>query len=179
MFMLKQRQLCTMFLIRNIKVSVKVNPIILNNALAQLKSEKINTKEFCNFITFKTNNYTFIIFKTGKAKDTHINITQIKDFCHIDLAINCLINLIKCTVISYTVDNIIATSDLLKSVCLSEIIEKNIFQKVKYNNEVFPGLFLKFKQGTIIVFHSGKVVIVGCKLVKDIECLMNILHAHI
>jgi TATA-box binding protein (TBP) (component of TFIID and TFIIIB) len=168
-----------MFLIRNIKVSVKVNAVILNNALGNLKSNNIITKEFCNFITFKSNSFTYILFKTGKAKDTHINITQIKDFSLINVAINCLINLIKCTVISYSVDNIIATSDLLKPVCLTEIIKRKKFQKVKYNNEVFPGLFIKFNKGTIIVFHSGKIVIVGCKSVKDIECLMNFLHVNI
>lgn len=168
-----------MFRIRNIKVSVKVNALILNNALSYLKSNQILVKEFCNFITFKSNSFTFILFKTGKAKQTHINITQIKDLTSINKAIDCLNNLIKCTVINYTVDNIIATSDLHKPICLSDVINGKKFDRVKYNNEVFPGLFIKFNEGTIILFHSGKIVIVGCKSVKHIECLMNIVHVNI
>jgi TATA-box binding protein (TBP) (component of TFIID and TFIIIB) len=42
---------------------------------------------------------------------------------------------------------------------------------MKYNNEKFPGLFVKFKEGTAILFHSGKVVLVGCKNEENLKCL--------
>ena len=168
-----------MFLIRNIKVSVKVQALILNNALSVLENNNIKTKEYGNFITFKTNNYTFVLFRTGKLKETHVNITQIPDFTSINKAINCLEQLIKCNVISYVVDNIIATSDLKRSLSLQTVITHKKFKRMKYNNEVFPGLFVKFIKGTIILFHTGKIVIVGCKSISDIQWILNAIHAKI
>ena len=53
------------------------------------------------------------------------------------------------------------------------------FENIKYNNEKFPGVFLKFKIGTVILFHSGKLVIVGCKNIENIECLISKICAHI
>jgi len=47
---------------------------------------------------------------------------------------------------------------------------------VKYNNQKFPGLFIKYKKGTALVFFSGKVVIVGCKNqteIKEIAFLLS------
>lgn len=168
-----------MFLIRNIKVSVKVEALILNNALSSLKNNQVLSKEFGNFITFKHNNYTFVLFKTGKNKESHINITQISNFDSINKAIDCLIKLINCTVNSYSIDNIIATSDLNKSISLSTIIKNKRFERIKYNNEIFPGLFIKFNQGTVIIFHSGKIVLVGCKSIENIEWLMSTIYANI
>ncbi len=51
---------------------------------------------------------------------------------------------------------------------LSDISKTCNFKNLKYNNEKFPGLFVKFETGTVILFHSGKLVIVGCKTEKDI-----------
>lgn len=168
-----------MFLIRNIKISVKVGALILNNALSSLRSNNVISKEFCNFITFKHKSYTFVLFKTGKNKQSHINITQIRNLDSINIALNILIGLLSCTVNYYTIDNIIATSDLKRSITLQNIISNQKFERIKYNNEVFPGLFIKFNQGTVIVFHSGKIVIVGCKSIINIECLMNTVLANI
>ena len=166
-----------MFLIRNIKVSVKVKALILNNALSCLKKRDILPKEYCNFIIFKSNNFTFILFKRKQLEDTHVNITQIPDVVSINKAVKCLINLINCEVNYYTVDNIIATSDLKKPIDLTQVLNSNTFERVKYNNEVFPGLFIKFNQGTLILFHTGKIVIVGCKSIDSIQWILNAIHA--
>ena len=53
---------------------------------------------------------------------------------------------------------------------------------IQYNNERFPGLFVKFernlkKVGTAIVFHSGKIVIVGCKGLDELKCLSQAVSA--
>lgn len=167
-----------MFLIRNIKISVKVQALTLNNALSILKNKSIITREFGNFFSFKSNNYTFVIFKRGKQENNHINITQIPNFYSINKAINCLISLINCRVCHYVIDNIIATSDLHKSISLDSLIKSKRFKRVKYNSEIFPGLFIKFRQGTTIIFHSGKLVIVGCKSIDKIECILNTIHAN-
>jgi len=168
-----------MYLVRNIKVSVKVKALILNNALTHLQDNNIVLKNFGNFISFKANNYTFILFKKGQNTDTHINITQIPTFSDINYALNCIVTLIKCEIISYTIDNIIATSDLGKFISLPKIVEERKFKQLKYNSEIFPGLFIKFKKGTIIIFHSGKTVIVGCKNIESIRWILRMIHANI
>jgi TATA-box binding protein (TBP) (component of TFIID and TFIIIB) len=53
---------------------------------------------------------------------------------------------------------------------------------IQYNNERFPGLFIKFtrnlkKAGTAIVFHSGKIVFVGCKGMDELKCLAQAVNA--
>ena len=168
-----------MFLIRNIKVSVKVRALVLDNALSRLINKGIKTKVFSNFITFKTKHYTFVLFKSGQKKQTHVNITQIPKFSSIAKAITSLRRLLHCKVLSHTVDNIIATSDLKRTVSLKRLIQEKKFQRTKYNNEIFPGLFIKFWNGTVIVFHTGKIVIVGCKSKKSIKWILQKLIAHI
>lgn len=168
-----------MFLVRNIKVSVKVRALVLNNALMQLYNNNIICKQFGNFISFKSNNYTFVLFKRGRKKETHVNITQIPNFQSIHKAIEVLVRLIGCVVINYVIDNIIATSDIKRSICLQKIVDERKFKKIKYNSEIFPGLFLKFTKGTSILFHSGKIVIVGSKSIENIKWILEIVHANI
>lgn len=168
-----------MFLIRNIKVSVKVKALVLDNALKRLINKGIQAKVFSNFITFKTKHYTFVIFKSGQKNQNHVNITQIPNFSSITKAIASLIKLLHCQVLSHTVDNIIATSDLKRRVSLKGVIQKKNFKKTKYNNEIFPGLFIKFWNGTVIIFHTGKIVIVGCKSKKSIKWILQKLLANI
>lgn len=168
-----------MFQIRNIKISVKVKPMVLNNVIKKLKDKGVHVKTYTNFLTFKSDNFTFVIFKKGKKKYTHINITQIPSFCAINKSLKIIINLIQCVIVKYIIDNIIATSDLQKWINLQDVINKKVFEKVKYNNEVFPGLFIKFNDGTVILFHSGKIVVVGCKNDHSIKCILEKIHANI
>lgn len=157
--------------IRNIKLSVKVKRFSLHSVISILRKNKIEFSRFPNFITFNYK-YTYIWFKTGGNNLNHINVTKIPKLSKINQSVSRIKNLFKCKVLSVVVDNIIATSDLCETVNLRSIIKKKCFHKVKYNCERFPGLFLKFSTGTIILFHSGKIVIVGCKNKNDIKCLI-------
>jgi len=168
-----------MFLVRNIKISLKVKAIFLDNALEILKRNNIKAKTFCNFVTFKIRGYTYVLFKTGKAQHTHINVTQIASIKLIKKAIKILVKLMNCTVLRYSIDNIIATSDLVRPINLDEVIKNKKFKKIKYNNEIFPGLFIKFSIGTVIIFHTGRIVIVGCKSERDIKWILENVHANI
>lgn len=168
-----------MFRIRNIKISLKVKPIVLNNAIIKLQNKGIIVNTYSNFLTFKADNYTYVVFKKGHTKHTHINITQIPSIKSIRRAIEIVKKCLECKVINYKTDNIIATSDLRKPICLIDIINKKCFEKIKYNNEIFPGLFIKFSTGTVIIFHSGKIVIVGCKNQKSIQWIIETVHANI
>ena len=87
-------------------------------------------------------------------------------------------------------------SDLLKlEICLEPVIDNitvsttivnnctpektiSIFKnccKITFNQETFPGVFLKFFCGTAIVFHTGKCILIGCKSVSSIETILKTL----
>jgi TATA-box binding protein (TBP) (component of TFIID and TFIIIB) len=87
--------------------------------------------------------------------------------------------LLKCNIVSVKIDNIIATTDTYQQINLRKLLKDQNFKIKKYNNEIFPGLFAKFKKGTAIIFHSGKVVIVGCKKLHHIPWIIQQITRHI
>jgi len=54
---------------------------------------------------------------------------------------------------------------------LAENLKKNY--KVKYNNEKFPGMFLKLDLGTIIIFHTGSLICIGVNNPSDLDQLYS------
>jgi TATA-box binding protein (TBP) (component of TFIID and TFIIIB) len=167
-----------MYKIANVKVSVKTSPLFLDTVYRSILSQGIDCNNYNNFIVVKSV-YTYIIFKTNYKSENHINITKIPSVDNIKDAIEKLLILVPCMVLSQKIDNIIATTNINHKLSLKDIVEKNKFQVTKYNNEKFPGLFLKFQKGTAILFHSGKIVIVGSKSIEDIECLLAHILANI
>lgn len=164
--------------IRNVKISVKIENYSLDNAIKVLKEKNILFHKFNNFVSFKYR-FTFVLFKKGKVRLNHLNITNIKKLRHIKKAVKLVKHLFNCDIYSVKVDNIIATYNTLQRINLKSIIRRRIFNKTKYNAETFPGLFIKFEQGTVILFHSGKSVILGCKNKEDLKCIVQQLIANI
>ncbi len=179
-----------MFKISNVKISIKCAKLSLDNVSSIANANNITNSIYTNFIVLKSK-FTYIIFKhkNNTGKENHINITKIKNLFDVNEAVTFFTSLFKCAFTKITLDNISATSVLGKYIELQNILlnipyfeielkRKNInLKSVKYNNEIFPGLFLKFDIGTLIIFHSGKIVIVGCKKENDIECLVKNIHA--
>jgi len=164
--------------VRNIKISVVIESISLNNAIDKLVQSNIYYKQFSNFISFKYN-YTFVIFKTGSNNQNHINISRIKCKQDIKKAVKIIKKLFHIHIISIKIDNIVSTSNLNKPINLHEIVKNQLIDCIKYNPEQFPGLFAKFKEGTVIIFHSGKIVIVGCKSYKHLLWVVKETHARL
>ena len=160
------------FKVANVKVSVKIQAIPLDIVFKIAKSKNICCKLHNNFIVLKAK-YTFIIFKAKDLIENHINITKIPKIKSIYKAIKEIEQLLNCTHFNLSIDNIIASSNIHRKLNLISIIEKKKFNKIKYNNQKFPGLFLTFKKGTAIIFHSGKIVIVGCKNILAIKCILT------
>lgn len=159
--------------IANVKVSLKTSKIFLDNVCDIALEKNLYCKNYKNFIVLKSK-FTYIIFKSkGEQSESHINITKIPTTASILEAIEVIKSLIACSIISYKIDNIIATTNLQRHINLSSIASSGKFKNLKYNNEKFPGIFIKFKLGTVILFHSGKLVIVGCKSVCSVECLIR------
>jgi TATA-box binding protein (TBP) (component of TFIID and TFIIIB) len=165
--------------ITNIKVSLKVLPICLDTVCDIAKNNSIAYKKYNNFIVLR-NEFTYIIFKNKKGCNTHINITKLRFFSDIEKSKQFLndeiLHLFNSNVIQQKIDNITASYDLKKNVNILETIEKFIgLCEVRYNNEKFPGVFLKHILGTIIVFHSGKTILIGSKDINSLKCLTQFL----
>ena len=165
-----------LFNVANVKVSTKINAIPLNIVCEILKEKNISSKIHNNFVVIKAQ-HTFILFKTKNLIESHINITKIRNLSCVNLAIKEIEELLNCTHYNLCIDNIIASTNLNKHLNLVDIVRRKIFEKVKYNNQKFPGLFVKFHKGTAIIFHSGKIVIVGCQNTKEIQWIVEKIHA--
>ena len=162
--------------IANVKVSIKTSPLFLDIVLRKCEEKQLYCKNYKNFLVIK-DVFTYIIFKMNKNNENHINITKIPNLDSVAIAIASIQDITDCHVISQTIDNIIASTFIKKNLDLQSI--SKLFTNVKYNNEKFPGLFIKYKIGTVILFHSGKIVIVGSKKEADIQCLIQKIFARI
>jgi hypothetical protein len=133
---------------------------------------KVNVKKNANIIIIK-DVYVFCIFER-KDKFVHFNVTKIKSYKDI---FDFIFFFSKeyfsydTKLISLKIDNITASFNINRVLDLIKI--KEIIPSSKFNPERFAGLFLKLKDGTIIIFRNGKVNIVGCKTINVIRKLWN------
>lgn len=151
---------------RNIKVSLKTSLISLNNACVMLNENNINFKKYTNFLSFK-NIYSFVLFKPSSNQLNHINVSKLTSTEDISKASVIVEKLFGVRVLSEKIDNIVSTSKFNSRLDLYLIVKKSLFNHVRYIPEQFPGLFAQIRGGTVILFHSGKVVIVGSKSLED------------
>lgn len=165
------------YTISNVKLSVKTsNSYTLEELLNLCKEHNLQYKKFHNFVVILCK-FKYIIFKKGKKSVNHINITHIKNNYEISDAITFLkSNLdIDVEVSSCIVDNITVSALCPHKVNLPNFFLSNKDLKLSYNNEKFPGLFVKLGNGTIILFSSGKFVIVGIKDESKIADLVKLI----
>lgn len=168
-----------LFKIANVKVSCKVKHLPLDIVKNRLETFGV-VNCYNNYLVLKAK-YTYIIFKT-KDKGfpiNHINITKIPNTSLVKEAVSDIENILGCETFDLVIDNITGSAKLDKKIDLIQITKEKKFEKIKYNNQKFPGLFLKLERGTAIIFHSGKIVIVGCRKEEDIECILQAILAHI
>lgn len=158
--------------IANYKVSCKCDAFPLDNVLTELKKQNICYRVYNNFVVFEKV-FTYIIFKQGRNGKNHINITKIKSRDGIQDAVAVLELMLKCHFSDLKIDSITASSSIDSVIDLYQISAKKTWGVLKYNSQKFPGLFIKHSLGTVIIFHSGKIVILGCKTETDIEWLAS------
>ena len=155
--------------INNIKMSLNFSGINFSQILYLIKN--LNHQIKANLLSVYSE-FTFVIFKTDK-KIVHCNVTKLSNYSDIYKAKKHFLEIFRgATILNTQVDNICASLNLLKKIDLTKMfmkfndIKKNNF-KVHYNNQKFPGMFIKFKKeflnGTIIIFKSGKIIIIGLK----------------
>lgn len=172
-----------MFTIKNMKISIKLEKISLNSVVKYLECNTIDFKIRGNYLVIY-HKYVYIFFKLKDLIIRHINVTKIPD----EKSINDSILVLKTeilkgmclNILEYKIDNLTATYDVKTELDLLTVLNKTRSSfNVKYNKEKFPGLFIKTYQGTFIVFHTGKVNLVGCKSSEHLpilfKCLENII----
>ena len=167
------------FKVANVKVSIKIKALSLDIVQKKIVEKQLYSKLHNNYLVVKSR-YTFIIFKPNKCfSETHINITKIPNIESISFAVKEIEDILCSEHFAIQIDNIIASTKFNKNLDLINIVRRKVFDRIKYNNQKFPGLFIKFNQGTAIIFHSGKVVIVGCKNIEDIKWITQTLSVNI
>lgn len=172
-----------MFNVKNIKLSLKAEKISLNSVVNCLQQNCIPFETKGNYLVIR-HKYVYIFFKLRDSIIKHINVTKIPDVNEIEDCIFILKNIILKgieTVISECkIDNLTAIYDVNYRINLVKVINNNKSNfLLRYNKEKFPGLFIRTDKGTFIIFHTGKVNLVGCQnpdhLPALFECLENIL----
>ena len=160
--------------VSNIKISCKAQLFNSDNISF---NRDIFIKKYNNFNVIR-NKYAYIIFTKSKnqTKKFHVNITKIPSFDHVTKAIEELKNIIEnpFSVEQISIENITCLYILNKEINLIEIF-KNVlssnFSKdiihVRYNPEKFPGMFIKLRKCSILLFSSGKMVVIGATTKED------------
>ena len=158
--------------VTNIKVSLKIKIVLtLKRIYETLRKNKLIVKEYSNFLVIKKK-YTYTLFASG-----HVNITGISRTSLVQPACDYICNLFstieKCP---HTVDNISAITVVPHKINLRQLIKIDSPNfTTSFNTEIFPGLFMRTSTATVIVFRSGKLVIVGAKTVQCVrDTLMKV-----
>jgi TATA-box binding protein (TBP) (component of TFIID and TFIIIB) len=181
----------------NIKISLKCEELSLDSVQDFCVKSNYNLKVYSNFLVVRKK-FVYSIFKKSLLTNLHhVNVTNIKSFKDIGEVLESLesfgLTPLKNTVKIDNLSGLIITEKNIKLPDLVRTIKENSEKNfshfdfvLSYNNEVFPGLFLKVfikepnrKIGTAIIFHSGKIILVGSKNLEDIECLSKIILAQL
>ena len=168
--------------VSNVKISCKICTL---NA-SQLSFNTDNTiKEYNNFIVVK-NKFAYIIFtKSTTFRNYHVNITKIPSLDQIPNALKELNNIINETfsIKNIKIENLTCLHHLNLNINLLETFKKfqsHLFPEViyvRYNAEKFPGIFVKLNKCSILIFSSGKLVVIGAsseeKAKEGISTIIN------
>lgn len=158
--------------IKNIKISVE---FLSKQTLTHFFDIAVKRNVYCtmkrNILIIK-DNFSITVFKKLK-NNYHLNITGIKTIGGLDTAIDWLTNTY-CNktdfcLISHRIDNITAAFDA-KCFLNLDVLAANINHS-SYNPERFHALYIKNIKGTIVVFQTGKINIVGSKSVENVMLL--------
>lgn len=167
--------------ITNIKIScifkLPVNWKSLLNVI--IEKRKIVCKKSANIIVIR-DKYVFCIFER-KDLNIHFNVTKIHSIPDIfDFLFFFSEHYFsyETKLLSLKIDNITANFDIKKKIDFKNLKFINDV-KIRFNPERFSGYFLKFNQGTVILFRNGKINIVGCKSISNIHEICRVLEKNL
>ena len=162
--------------ISNVKISFTIEkPLLWKESIIE-KCELNNVNppiKKKNIIVFKYE-YTFCIFEK-KNNSLHFNVSGIKHYEEVqNFHIFFKIFFPNSIILNLKIDNLTATFNVKQRLNLLKLY--NLSEKVKYNPERFPGLFLKDCGKTCLIFKNGKIIILGCKTKIEVcETWQNVL----
>ena len=115
---------------------------------------------------------TALMFKSGKIVVAGVKIESdaiicckkfVKILCKLDF---------KAKFLNFKIQNIVCSFNMFNYLSLEKI---HYFSPslTCYEPELFPGLILKIKLATLLIFGSGKVVITGCNNYPEIKNICN------
>lgn len=173
--------------IRNIKLRIYVDSYNFDSIKKQCLCNQKRKKRHSNFCVYKKV-YNYTIFESGC-----INITGVKDYTSIESAIDVICDYLKLEKTKdlliqdnnerYIIDNILYTGSFqirlpikrLNSYIYSQNKKKLTYFKGQKNGLHFPGLFVKVgsERGRIILFSSGKFVILGVQCLSQFYLILQ------
>ena len=164
--------------VSNVKLSCSID--LLEGDRIVLNKDLKNTSH-SNFTVVKKT-YVYTIFKSRRnPKSYHVNITKIPCTEEIGPSIEELNSVITndFVVTSYKVENLTYSLDVGYALPLMDIFELikresvDIVRKIRFNPERFPGMFVTLESGTVLVFSSGKMVIIGVNTAEKMRHGLN------
>ena len=165
--------------VSNVKLSCAIE---LLDGESIILNKEVNKKCYSNF-TVVRKKYVYIIFKRrNKANVFHVNITKVPSIEQVKTSIEELNSIITNNFIvrSHKIENLTCSYDAGFNIPLidafDQIKQKSYVKKVRFNPERFPGMFVSFDSITLILFSSGKMVIIGAKNTENtLHCLKLIM----
>ena len=156
----------------NVKISCKVH--LINSDEISFNTDN-TIKRYNNFVVVKKKNSFIIFTKTTQNRHFHVNITKIPSTEHISKALDKLKLIISSEFVVeiFKVENMTClyqSKAEIKLLSFYNYLKSNedfgIINK-RYDPEKFPGVFLKVKKCSALVFSSGKIVIIGASSEED------------
>jgi len=167
-------------IISNVKLSAKIPEKPLHKIKQNCIDQSIAFSTHNNFIVFRSSNFTYIIFKKNLLKNcdensevrqhTNITVRNISDIQEAITLMKKILQLDDNVYVPFKIDNLTATASICKQVDVQTFLNKtkHISKQISFNPEKFPAIFIKHSNGTVLLFKSGVMNILGCKSMKEL-----------
>jgi TATA-box binding protein (TBP) (component of TFIID and TFIIIB) len=167
-------------------INLKGLPYCIDQLRCSLSNRSKKAKRTRNIVVVREK-FTWTIFPSCGF----VNVTNIKNWDDVDNVIPSFANSFDISerdiINRLTIDNSTSTIDSKRPINL--IALQNIFAQLdlrrssfplsvfEFDRDIFPGAFFKSKQcGTIVVFGSGKLNVMGATCLNDIKMLYQFIH---
>ena len=171
----------------NVKLSCSIK--LDEGEVFSVDQNQVDLNRCSNFIVAKRR-FVYTIFKAKKnARKYHVNVTKIPSERDIGVALTNLKRVIKSKfqILDWRKENVTCSIDTNRAIPLFQVfspLEKQPYvKKLKFVPDRFPAVFVSMQQNTVLMFSTGKMVIIGGKTKNDalnsVTLLVNFLQRHI
>ena len=179
----------------NLKCSIKADLFVTFEDLShRCKTKSWFCQKYNSYIVIKPKeSLRFIIFNSQlQSQITHINLTGVRTFPLLESALELLSNFLDIpqTYMRCSLDNISGKSEKIYSLIHESSVPKKTINlhnllhhiakthqnesiKLRYSPDSFNALVLKHQSTTLLVYHTGKVVVIAAKDLKRIADIIE------